>query len=142
WALYRELMPNLPEGPPVDDAIAGGRTAEMAAELARGVATLVTVWPALHAVLAVTGGWLAWTWYHRLASAPIGRAPGPFRQFSFSDHLVWLVIVAGAATLAPLPAGWTAVSGNLLLFLLALYAGRGLAVIQTALQPAPVGLAV
>jgi hypothetical protein len=141
WALYRELMPNLPEGPPAGEAIAGGQAAEMAAELARGVATAVTVWPALHAVLAVVGGWLAWTWYHRLASAPIGRAPAPFRQFSFSDHLIWLVILSGAATLAPLPGDWTAVSGNLLLFLLALYAGRGLAIIQTALQPAPFGLA-
>ena len=83
-----------------------------------------------------------WTWYHRLASAPIGRPALPFRQFTFSDHLVWLVIVAGGLTLAPLPEPWSLVAGNVLLFLLALYAGRGLAVIQTALQPAPVGLAV
>jgi hypothetical protein len=53
-----------------------------------------------------------------------------------------LVIVAGAVTLSPLPEPWSLLAGNLLLFLLALYAGRGLAVIQTALQPAPVGLAV
>jgi hypothetical protein len=142
WALYRALLPGLPDGPPETVAIGAGRTAEVAAELAQGITTAVAVWPALNAVIALGGGWLAWTWYHRLASAPIGRPAPGFREFTFSDHLVWLVIVAGGLTLAPLPEPWSLLSGNVLMFLLALYAGRGLAVIQTALQPAPVGLAV
>jgi hypothetical protein len=62
--------------------------------------------------------------------------------FTFADHMIWLVIVAGALTLAPIPHPWSLIAGNVVLFVLALYAGRGLAVIQTALQPAPVGLAV
>ena len=144
WTLYRTLMPDLPEVPPAGGAaeIGSGRIAEMAAELARGIGTLADFWPAIHGILALGAGWLAWTWYHRLASDPIGRPAAPFRTFRFSDHLVWLLIVAGAMTLSPIPAPWSLMAGNLLLFLLALYAGRGLAVIQTALQPAPVGLAV
>jgi hypothetical protein len=142
WATYRALMPSLPELPPVGADIGSGSQAQLAADLARGIATAVDVWPAIHAIFALAGGWLAWTWYHRLATAPIGKAPPSFRQFTFSDHLVWLVIVSGAATLAPLPASVSLAAGNVLLFLLALYAGRGLAVIQTALVPAPIGLAI
>jgi hypothetical protein len=142
WALYRSLMPNLPEGLPASADIGAGRSAELAAELARGIVTAVQVWPAMNAFLALAGGWLAWTWYHRLASAPIGRPAAPFRQFTFSDHFVWLVIVAGAVTLAPVPDTVSLVAGNVLLFVLALYAGRGIAVIQTALLPAPMGLAI
>jgi hypothetical protein len=142
WAVYRALLPNLPELPPDTVDIGGGRTAELAADLARTITMAVDVWPAIHAVLALGGGWLAWVWYHRLASAPIGRPPAPFRVFTFADHMIWLVIVAGALTLAPIPHPWSLIAGNVVLFVLALYAGRGLAVIQTALQPAPVGLAV
>jgi hypothetical protein len=142
WATYRALVPDLPELPPAGAEIGSGARAQLAADLARGISTAVEVWPAIHAVFAMAGGWLAWTWYHRMAAAPIGRPSPPFRQFTFSDHLVWLVILSGAAALAPLPGPLSLVAGNVLLFLLALYAGRGLAVIQTALVPAPIGLAV
>lgn len=142
WSLYRTLFPNLPEVPPAGADIGSGDLAQMAAELAQGISTAVEVWPAINAILALGGGWLAWMWYHRMATAPIGRPAPPFRDFRFSDHLVWLVIVTGAVTLARVPQPWSLLTGNLLLFLLALYAGRGLAVIQTALRPAPVGLAV
>lgn len=142
WTLYRALFPALPDTPPESVEIGGGQAAELAAELAMGISAAVEVWPAMNAILALAGGWLAWTWYHRVAFAPIGLPPAPFRDFTFSDHLVWVVIVAGAVTLARVPHPWSLVAGNLLLFLLALYAGRGLAVIQAALRPAPVGLAI
>jgi hypothetical protein len=141
WQLYRIAIPALPEAPPSTVDAALGTTAELAANLARGLAATADLWPGLHAVMALGGGWLAWVWYHRVASAPIGRPSPPFRTFTFSDHFVWLVIAAGAATLAPLPDTAALVAANLLLFLLALYAGRGLAVTQTALLPAPTGLA-
>lgn len=141
WAVYRRFFPGLPDTPPDGSAVTVGTTAEFAVELARNMAALVDLWPAINAVLALIGGWLAWTWYHRVASEPIGAVPRPLREFTFSDHVVWLVIACGAATLAPLPPTVSLVVGNLLLFLLVLYVGRGLAVIRTALLPAPLGLA-
>jgi hypothetical protein len=140
WDVYRIAMPTLPETPPSAGDVALGTTAELASNLARSLAAAADVWPAIQAIMAAVGGWLAWTWYHRVASAPIGAPPRPFREFTFSDHLVWLVILFGGLTLAPLPLAAALVVANLLLFLLALYAGRGLAVLGTALRRAPLGM--
>ncbi len=142
WALYRLLLDDLPEQMPTAMELDSGVLHGRVAELTRGILTTVEFWPAIHAVLALAGGWLAWTWYHRVASEPIGTRPVPFREFRFWDHLIWLVVIAGAALLMGLPPTADLVVSNLLLFLLALYAGRGLAVIQTALLPAPRALAV
>lgn len=141
WELYRLAIPALPETPPTVADVALGTTAEAAANLARGLEATADLWPAIQAVTAAVGGWLAWTWYHRVASTPIGTPPRPFRELGFSDHLIWLVILSGAAALAPLPEPLALVAGNLLFFLLALYAGRGLAIVQTALIPAPFAMA-
>lgn len=142
WVVYRLFFPQLPEAPPPGSAIGQGRSAEFAAELSRSLTTTVDLWPASQAILALGGGYLAWRWYHRIASSPIGQPARPFRDFTFPDPYVWLVIVAGALALAPLPAGWSLLARNVVVFLLAVYAGRGLAVIQTALLPAPTGMAV
>lgn len=142
WSALRGVRPELPEAPPTGSAIGGGPAAEAAAQFAAAIDATAMLFPALLAILAMGGGWLAWVWYHRVASHPIGRPSPPFRDFRFSDHLVWLVVLTGALALAPLPEAWTAAGSNLLVFLLALYAGRGLAVIQTALVPAPMGLAL
>lgn len=142
WALYRALLGDLPEQMPTALELESGVLRGRVAELTRGLLTTVEYWPAIHAILALGGGWLAWTWYHRVAAAPIGAPPVSFREFRFWDHLIWLVVFAGAGMLVGLPPQVQLVVGNLLLFLLALYAGRGLAVILTALLPAPRALAV
>lgn len=142
WTLYRALLSGLPETMPSRLELESGALSERVADLTRGIITTVDFWPAIHAVLAMAGGWLAWNWYHRVAAAPIGVPPKPFREFRFSDHLIWLVVITGAITLVPLADAATLIAGNVLLFLLVLYAGRGLAVIQTALRPAPTGLAL
>lgn len=142
WVVYRLFFPQLPEVPPQSSPIGQGRGAEFAAELGRGLTTTVDLWPASQAILALGGGYLAWRWYHRIASSPIGQPARPFRDFTFPDPYVWLVIVAGALALAPLPGGWSLLARNAVVFLLAVYAGRGLAVIQTALVPAPTAMAV
>lgn len=142
WALYRALFADLPSTMPTRGELDSGALAGRVADITRGILTTVDYWPAIHALFAMAGGWLAWMWYHRIASEPIGLAPKRFREFSFSDHLVWLVILSGAALLAGVGGTGRLVAGNLLMFLLALYAGRGLAVIRTALLPAPRALAV
>jgi len=142
WTLYRALIADLPSTMPTRGELDSGALAGRVADITRGILTTVDYWPAIHALFAMAGGWLAWMWYHRIASEPIGLAPKRFREFSFSDHLVWLVILSGAALLAGVGGTGRLVAGNLLMFLLALYAGRGLAVIRTALLPAPRVLAV
>lgn len=142
WALYRALFADLPSTMPTRGELDSGALAGRVADITRGILTTVDYWPAIHALFAMAGGWLAWMWYHRIASEPIGLAPKRFREFRFSDHLVWLVILSGAALLAGVGGTGRMVAGNLLMFLLALYAGRGLAVIRTALLPAPRALAV
>lgn len=142
WTALRGLRPDLPESPPLGSGIGGGPAAEAAAQFAGAIEATARLFPSLLAIIAMAGGWLAWVWYHRIASRPIGRPSPPFRELRFSDHLVWAVVVAGALTLAPIGATAALVGSNLLVFLLALYAGRGLAVIQTALVPAPMALGI
>ncbi len=142
WAIWRSQLPALPEVPPEGIPIAAGETARLAGELAMAMRASADLFPALLALAAMAGGWLAWHWYHRVAEHPIGRPPAPWRTFRFSDHLIWLVIVTGALVALGLDGAGGALARNLLLVGLALYAGRGLAVIQTALIPAPGMLAL
>jgi hypothetical protein len=99
------------------------------------------LYPALLALAGVAGLRLAWSWYHRLASRPLGPPPAPFRSFGFSDQLVWGWVVALGLTLAPVPEAWRLVGANLLLVLGVLYTARGLAVFfaQAGRVGAPVG---
>lgn len=134
WTTWRLLSPDLPAAPPLLGETGATTTAMQLAAALRDAAGLV---PGVIAVFGLAGGYLAWNWYWRLASRPLGAPPQPFRELRFSDHLVWLLIIAAAVTLAA-PSGWPGVLGsNLLVVMLVLYAGRGLAVIQTSLAPAP-----
>lgn len=142
WALWRAQMPSLPEVPPEGMAIAADASAKLAADLAMAMRAAADLFPALLALSAMAGGWLAWAWYHRVASHPIGRPPAAWRTFRFSDHLIWLVIVAGALVLFGVGGPVGPLVRNLLVIGLALYAGRGVAVIQTALVPAPMAMGV
>jgi hypothetical protein len=142
WATWRLLSPTLPESPPVAGEVVTGGAADLALQLAAALRDASALMPGLLAVFALGGGYLAWTWYWRVAARPLGPAPLPFRALRFSDHLVWLLIVAAAVAMlgGATPVG--VVGSNLLVLMLALYAGRGLAVIQTALLPAPPFFAV
>ena len=99
------------------------------------------VYPALLAIAAITGLRLAWAWYHRLASRPLGAPPAPFRTFGFNDQLVWAWVAALGFTLIPVPEPWRLVGANVLLVLGMLYAARGLAVFlsQSGRVTGPVG---
>jgi hypothetical protein len=87
------------------------------------------VYPGLLALAGIAGLRLAWSWYHRLATHPLGTPPAPFRAFGFSDQLVWGWVAAVALVLVPVPEVWRLAGANLLLVLGALYAARGLAVV-------------
>lgn len=80
---------------------------------------------------AVAGQVLAWALYHQVARSPLGRAPGPFSGFRFSDQTVWLPVAGLALLLAPGPKPLADLGGNLLLVALGLYAARGLAVARS-----------
>lgn len=93
----------------------------------------IPVLPALMMLIGLSGLLTAWRWYHILAAAPVGAPPAPFREFTFSDHLVWLLAAGMAGVVAQLrgtvpdQAVWPA---NLLVLAGALYATRGLAVVR------------
>ncbi len=71
--------------------------------------------------MAVTiRGWLA---------GEAGQAFGRLRSFRFSDHLVWVLLLGLALLLAPVGAMADRVGGNVVFFMSALYALRGLAVL-------------
>lgn len=105
--------------------------------LADGVAVMAELFPALLALSALPGLALAWNWYHRLASQPAGAPAGRFAEFRFTDHLIWLVVLALAVALMPLPPMAQAVGGNLALVAGGLYAARGAAVLWGSIEAFP-----
>lgn len=88
----------------------------------------ISTYPALLAVASLAALALAWFLWRRLTLQE--RAPlGPLREFRFRDELVWIVVVGAALVALPLQAGPTRAGLNLLVFMAALYAVRGIAVI-------------
>ena len=106
-------------------------------------AVFIPVLPAIMILVGLSGLLTAWRWYHILAAAPVGAPPAPFRDFAFSDHLVWLLVAGLAGVVAQFQGGvpgsalWPA---NLLLVAGALYLTRGAAVVRwrTGEWPGPV----
>jgi len=91
--------------------------------------------PALLALASLAGLGVAW-WAYRRLGGTTGHALAPFREFRFQDELVW-VLIAGIL-LVVLPIGGVAMraGSNLVAFMGALYALRGVAVL-VALTGAP-----
>jgi hypothetical protein len=84
------------------------------------------LFPGLTAVGSVAALAVAWWAFGRLSG--LGRPLGSLKEFRFPDALVWLLIAGLALLLIPI-AGWAPRLGsNLLVFIGALYALRGLAV--------------
>lgn len=92
------------------------------------VHTLQTVFPAVLGLASLAALGVAWWLYRRLAQDD-DDAVGPLRDFRFNDHLVW-IFVGGLVLLVP---SWGGVLGrvgsNAVVFMGALYALRGVAVI-------------
>ncbi|MGH7445554.1 MAG: DUF2232 domain-containing protein, partial [Longimicrobiales bacterium] len=100
------------------------------------------VFPALVGLGSLAGLAAAWFAYRRVVhgdAAPLGS----LREFRFPDDLVWVLIAGMALLLLPLGAVAERAGTNLLAFMAALYALRGLAVLLVvAGAPGPLGIVV
>jgi hypothetical protein len=87
----------------------------------------IAVFPAMLGLASVAALGVAWWAYVRLTTGN-DQAVGPLRYFRFNDHLVWVFI--GGVLLLVLRAGaFARVGANAVVFMGALYAVRGAAVI-------------
>jgi len=101
--------------------------------------------PATLALQTLAGLALAWQWHRRVARNPLGAPLGRFREFSFGDHWVWVIVVSLGCVIAPVVTGLKVAAMNVLIVLGALYLIRGLAIVVAfsgALGLAPVVLVV
>lgn len=85
-------------------------------------------YPAMLAVASLAGLALAW-WLWRRLSVQERNPFGPLREFRFRDELIWIVVIGAALVVLPLGVAAARTGTNLLLFMAALYAVRGFAVI-------------
>jgi hypothetical protein len=106
------------------------RAEAAASQLAALPPTVALVAPALLALETLAALALAWALYHRLGRTRIGPPLGALRAFRFNDQLVWGLVVGTTFVLLPTLATLRPVGANLLLFFGALYALRGLGVLQ------------
>lgn len=85
-------------------------------------------YPALTVLVILTGLALASRTYHSVAHAPKGVRPGRFKDFRFSEHLGWAVVLPIAVVLIPKLAAAKTAAANVLLVAAVLYGLRGVAV--------------
>ncbi|MEO7965221.1 MAG: DUF2232 domain-containing protein [Gemmatimonadaceae bacterium] len=94
-----------------------------------------TLFPALLAMesLAILG--LAWSLYHRATRSRIGAPMRALSEFRFSDQLVWGLVVGVTMLVIPTLQEAHGLGLNLVVFFGALYALRGLGVLDWFLAP-------
>ena len=100
---------------------------EMGKAMERFAEWQATGYPAMLALASLAGLALAW-WLWRRLIAQETRPLGPLREFRFSDHLVWIVVAGIMLVVLPVGAPFARTGANLLVFMSALYALRGFAV--------------
>lgn len=147
WEAWRQVWTNLPANPPAatSDVLVEVAPVDLAHQLALAVTGMAALAPALLALAALLGTWLASTWYHRIARTPIAAPPKPLAEFRFNDQLVWLLVLAVGLTLVRASHPVHLVTENVLVVVLAIYWLRGLAVIRTALwraSPLVIGILI
>ena len=86
------------------------------------------VFPALLGLSSMAALGVAWWVYVRLSSGS-DQGVGPLRDFRFNDHLVWVFIAGVVLLLTPWEDILARVGANTVVFMGALYALRGAAVI-------------
>ncbi len=92
------------------------------------VETQASVFPALLGISTLCGLGVAWWLYVRVALGS-DQGVGPLRDFRFNDHLVWLFIGGVLLLVGAWGDGLPRVGANAVVFMGALYALRGAAVI-------------
>ncbi|HEV2129727.1 MAG TPA: DUF2232 domain-containing protein, partial [Longimicrobiaceae bacterium] len=102
------------------------------------------VFPALLALQSLAALGVGWWAFVRMGGAREGERQllGPLRDFRFHDQLIWLVIAGLVLLLLPLGPAANRVAANLLVFMGALYALRGVAVFVFLAGRAPSRLSV
>ena len=114
----------------------------LGAQSEAAIAATTNLFPALLALASLAGLGVAWWAFGRVARGE-GRPLGTLREFRFSNELIWVLIAGLLLMLLPLNGLATRAGENLLLFMAALYALRGAAVLLVlAGVPGPVGLIV
>lgn len=138
WDASHQIWTTLPAAPPTgsSDLMVEAAPADFAHQLGAAVAMMATLAPALLALVALLGAWLASTWYGRIARTPITAPPPPLAEFRFNDHLVWLLLLFVGMALVHTSDNVHLVTQNVLVVVLAMYWLRGLAVIRAALRRA------
>jgi hypothetical protein len=86
------------------------------------------VFPALLGLTSLSALGVAWWLYVRLARGS-DQGVGPLRDFRFNDQLMWVVIAGLGALLLGSSEAWSEAGTNALVFMGALYALRGAAVV-------------
>ena len=85
------------------------------------------IFPALLGLASLAGLGLAWWVYKKLSGAP-GEGIRPLKEFRFNDQLIW-VLILGVVTLLVSSGAVERVGTNAVVFMGALYALRGAAVV-------------
>lgn len=122
WAIatqYRELAESIAGAWP------GGVSGEQVVDLAASLQA--SLFPSFLAVGSVAALAVAWWGYSRLARR--GEVLGRLVEFRFPDTLLWVLIAGMALVVVPLGDWGPRLGSNLVFFMGALYALRGLAVV-------------
>jgi hypothetical protein len=96
--------------------------------------TSADLFPSLTALQLLGGLAIAGMLTRRLAGDAAFGAPGPLAEFRFSEHLGWLLVLAIATLLVPVPEAGRLIAFNLLVVIGALYGLRGLAVMVSGIR--------
>lgn len=117
------------------DGQVSGPSATMLSRFESGyVRTVANLFPALSALQMLIGMGVGAAIYYRLAGHPVGRMPGRFSTFRFSEHVGWAAVIPLAILLLPTLDAVKLLAWNLLTVTGAMYALRGAAVVAFAGQ--------
>lgn len=130
WAVEQRIAQGLGTALEALRAMRGGEPLPPALVTAvhETVRTQAKVFPALLGVSSMAALGVAWWVYVRLSSGS-DQGVGPLRDFRFNDHLVWVFISGMVLVLTPWEDVLVRVGANAVVFMGALYALRGAAVI-------------
>ena len=106
----------------------GGLSPALVETVQRAMDFQAQVFPALIALASLASLGVAWWLHARLTESP-GPTLDPVREFRFNDHLVWVFIAGLALLLIGWGEGWGRAGSNTVVFMGALYALRGAAVV-------------
>lgn len=130
WAVEQRISQGLGTALEALRALRGGEALPPALVTAvhETVRTQAKVFPALLGLSSMAALGVAWWVYVRLASGS-DQGVGPLREFRFNDHLVWVFIGGLVLLVTPWEDVLARVGANAVVFMGALYALRGAAVI-------------